>query len=81
MSLTLKFMDRIKKRNLIGIIGWLVISFVINILALILMILRECKQKEELGLSEIEWDDILRYTITILLGSCIQGLVIQYLLS
>lgn len=45
------------------------------------MVLRECKQKEQLGLSEIEWDDILRYTISILLGSCIQGLIIQYILS
>lgn len=74
-------MDRTKKRNLIGILGWFMVSLIMNVLAMIPMVLRECKQKEELGLSEIEWDDILRYTITILLGSCIQGLVIQYLLS
>lgn len=78
MSLTLMFMDRTKKRNLIGIIGWLIISFVINIIALIPMVLRELKQKEELGLEEVEWDDILRYTITIVLGACAQGLAIQY---
>lgn len=76
-------MNRTKKRNLIGIIGWFLISLIMSILAMIPMISRECKQKEELGLSEIKWDDdILRYTITILFGSCIQGLIIiQYLIS
>lgn len=70
-----------KKRNLIGTMGWFLVSLVINILAIIPMVLREFKQKKDLNLSELEWDDILRYSITIIIGSCIQGLVIQYLLS
>lgn len=74
-------MDRTKRRNLLGFIGWFIISLLISIIAMIPMVLRECKQKEQLGLNEIELDDILRYTISILLGSCIQGLVIQYILS
>lgn len=71
-------MDRTKKRNLLGIVGWFIISLAINALAFIPMVLRESKQKKELGLKEIEWDDILRYGITIVVGSCVQGLVIQY---
>lgn len=72
-------MDRTKKRNLMGIVGWFITSLVINVLAFIPMVLRELKQKKELGLKEVEWDDILRYGITIVVGSCVQGLAIQYL--
>lgn len=71
-------MDRTKKRNLMGIVGWFIISLVINALAFIPMVRRELKQKKELGLKEVEWDDILRYGITIVVGSCVQGLAVQY---
>lgn len=70
-------MDKIKKRNLIGFIGWLAVSLVINILAFVPMILREKKQSKDGGFP-LEWDDIIRYGIAILIGAGIQGLIIQY---
>ena len=70
-----------KKRNLIGIVGWFAVSLVINVLALVPMVLREEKQKKKLGLKEVEWDDILRYGVSIVVGSCAQGLAIQYFLG
>lgn len=74
-------MDISKKRNVIGFVGWLAVALVINLLALVPMVLRELKQKRELGLKELEWDDILRYGIAILLGSGVQGLALQWVLG
>lgn len=71
-------MDISKKRNILGTVGWFAVSLVINVLALVPMVLRELKQKKELGLNEVEWDDIIRYGFTILVGACAQGLAIQY---
>ena len=67
-----------KKRNILGVVGWFIVSLVINILAMVPMVLRELKQKKDLGLKEVEWDDIIRYGFTIFVGSCVQGLAIQY---
>lgn len=74
-------MDISKKRNVIGFVGWLAVALVINLLALVPMVLRELKQKRELGLKELEWDDVLRYGIAILLGSGVQGLALQWVLG
>lgn len=74
-------MDISKKRNIIGFVGWFAVSLVINLLAFVPMVLREQKQKRELGLKELEWDDVLRYGIAILLGSCLQGVALQWMLG
>ncbi len=66
-----------KKRNLLGIVGWLGLSLVINLLAIIPMVLRERYQARQ-NASPLEWDDILRYGFAIVVGSSIQGLAIQY---
>jgi hypothetical protein len=67
-----------KKRNALGIIGWFVVSLVINLLALVPMVLRERYQWEKYNLPEIEWYDILRYGVAIVIGSGLQGLTLQY---
>lgn len=67
-----------KKRNALGIIGWFVVSLVINLLALVPMVLRERYQWKKYNLSEIEWYDILRYGVAIVIGSGLQGLALQY---
>lgn len=67
-----------KKRNALGIIGWFVVSLAINLLALVLMVLRERYQWKKYNLPEIEWYDILRYGVAIVIGSGLQGLALQY---
>ena len=67
-----------KKRNALGIIGWFVVSLVINLLALVLMVLRERYLWKKYNLPEIEWYDILRYGVAIVIGSGLQGLALQY---
>lgn len=67
-----------KKRNALGIIGWFVVSLIINLLALVPMVLRECYQWKKYNLPEIEWYDILRYGVAIVIGSGLQGLALQY---
>lgn len=67
-----------KKRNVLGIIGWFVVSLVINLLALVPMVLRERYQWKKYNLPEIEWYDILRYGVAIVIGSGLQGLALQY---
>lgn len=73
-------MDRTQKRNVVGFIGWLLVSLVINLLALVPMVLREKKQAKDGGF-ELEWDDILRYGFAIVIGSGVQGVALQYLLG
>ena len=67
-----------KKRNALGIIGWFVVSLVINLLALVPMVLCERYQWKKYNLPEIEWYDILRYGVAIVIGSGLQGLALQY---
>ena len=70
-----------KKRNALGIIGWFVVSLAINLLALVPMVLRERYQWKKYNLPEIEWYDILRYGVAIVIGSGLQGLALQYFLK
>lgn len=67
-----------KKRNALGIIGWFVVSLIINLLALVPMVLRERYQWKKYNRPEIEWYDILRYGVAIVIGSGLQGLALQY---
>lgn len=67
----------VNKRNMAGILGWLAISLVINLLALVPMVLREKRQAKKGGFP-LEWDDIIRYGWAIIIGSGVQGLVLQY---
>ncbi len=67
-----------KKRNTIGVAGWLVCALVINLLALVPMVLRERQQARQTG-AALEWDDIMRYGFTIVVGSGLQGVALQYI--
>lgn len=69
-----------RKRNALGIVGWLSLSVVINVLALVPMVLRERRQAKEGGFA-LEWDDILRYGGAIAVGSSVNGLLWQWLLG
>lgn len=67
-----------KKRNILGVIGWMAVSLVINLLALVPMYLRERHQAKKGGF-DLEWDDIILYGFAIAAGSGLQGVAIQYL--
>ena len=63
-------------RNQKGIIGWFIISCIINLLAWPVMAGREYYQYKHYHLPSFEWDDIQRYTITIIAGSLINFVII-----
>jgi hypothetical protein len=69
-----------KLRNILGLICWFCVALVINVFAIIPMYLREKKQAKEGGF-EIEKDDIAFYSFAILMGSGIQGALIQWVCS
>lgn len=60
---------------------WFAVAIVINLLALIPMLVREYYQFRRYKLNAFEWDDVIRYGISIITGSCINGVLIQYLLE
>lgn len=66
----------INKRDIYGLIGWFIVSIFITILAIPIMIIREVYQWKHYNLSKFEWEDVIRYSIVILLGSVINYLLI-----
>ncbi len=67
-----------KTRNIIGFIGWFIAGFIVSLLALVPMVVRE-KHQAERGDFDLEWNDIIGYTLAIVLGASAQGLLLQYL--
>lgn len=66
-----------QKRDWIGLACWLFVSIVVGLLALPVMVGREIYQYQyrRYHLSRFEWEDVVRYTLVILLGSIIHYLV------
>ena len=64
------------KRNRQGVIGWFVASVFVGFLALPVMVLREVYQWKRYKLPGIEWDDICRYGLTIVIGSILHVLLL-----
>lgn len=56
------------KRDWYGVVGWFIVSLLINLLALIPMVYREYYQYKRYNI-EFEWEDVIRYSIVILVGS------------
>lgn len=68
---------KLNKRDWIGFACWLIISILIGILALPVMIGREMYQYKHYHLSKFEWEDIIRYSFVIIVGSVIHILLWQ----
>ena len=66
------------KRNIKGMIGWLCVSLLIGIIALPAMVLREIYQWAEYDIV-FEWDDIVRYSVVIAIGSVPHYLILWLL--
>lgn len=76
----MKDLFKLNKRDLIGLTCWLLISILIGLLALPVMVVREIYQYKHYHLAKFEWEDIVRYSVVILLGSIINYLILDSLL-
>lgn len=76
----MKDLLKLNKRDWIGLACWFLISVLINLLALPVMIGREIYQYKHYHLSRFEWEDVVRYSIVIVLGSIINYLILDSLL-
>lgn len=71
---------KLNKRDWIGLACWLLVSILVGLLALPVMIGREVYQYKHYQLAKFEWEDIVRYSVVILLGSIINYLILDSLL-
>lgn len=71
---------KVNKRDWIGLACWLLISMLVGLLALPVMVGREIYQYKHYHLAKFEWEDIVRYSVVILLGSIINYLILYSLL-
>lgn len=62
---------KLNKRDLVGLICWLIISTLIGLFALPIMVAREYYQYKYYHLAKFEWEDVVRYSVVIILGSII----------
>lgn len=67
---------KLNKRDLIGLACWLLISILVGLLALPVMVGREIYQYKHYHLTKFEWEDIVRYSVVILLGSIINYFIL-----
>lgn len=64
---------KLNKRDWIGLACWLLVSILIGLLALPVMIGREIYQYKHYHLAKFEWEDIIRYSFVIAIGSVIHS--------
>ena len=76
----LKRLFTLNKRDWIGLACWLLISILVGLLALPVMVGREIYQYKHYHLARFEWEDVVRYSIIIILGSIINYLILDSLL-
>ena len=81
MKTFLRNLITLNRRDLIGLACWLFVSILLGSLALPVMIGREIYQYRHYHLAKFEWEDIVRYTIVIILGSIINSIVFAYILK
>lgn len=71
---------KLNKRDYIGLACWLIVSMLVGLLALLVMVCREIYQYKHYHLAKFEWEDIVRYSLVIILGSIINYLILDLLL-
>lgn len=71
MKTFLRNLITLNKRDWIGLACWLLVSIFVGLLALPVMVGREIYQYKHYHLSRFEWEDIVRYSVVIVLGSII----------
>ena len=76
----MKNLFKLNKRDWIGLACCLLVSILIGLLALPIMVGREIYQYKYYRLTKFEWEDVVRYSIIIILGSIINYLILDSLL-
>ena len=76
----MKNLFKLNKRDWIGLACWLLISMLIGFLALPIMVGREIYQYKHYHLTKFEWEDVVRYSLVIILGSVIGFLIISHII-
>ena len=76
----MKNLFKLNKRDWIGLACWLPVSILLGLLALPIMVCREIYQYKHYHLAKFEWEDVVRYSIIIILGSIINYLILYSLL-
>lgn len=71
----MKNIFKLNKRDWIGLACWLLVSILVGLLALPVMIGREVYQYKHYHLSRFEWEDVVRYSLVIAIGSVIHFLL------
>ena len=73
----MKDLFKLNKRDWIGLACWLLASILIGLLALPIMVVMEYYQYKYYKLEMFEWEDIIRYSFVIIVGSVICFLLWQ----
>ena len=81
MNTFIRNLITLNRRDLIGIACWLLVSILVGPMALPVMIGREIYQYRHYHLPRFEWEDIVRYTLVILLGSIANHFIFAYVLK
>lgn len=76
----MKDLFKLNRRDWIGLACWLIVSMLVGLLSLPIMIGREIYQYKHYHLAKFEWEDIVRYSLVIILGSIINYLILDSLL-
>ena len=73
----MKNIFKLNKRDYIGLACWLLMGILIGLFALPIMVAREIYQYKHYKLERFEWEDIVRYSFVIAIGSIIHILLWQ----
>lgn len=65
----MKNIFKLNKRDCIGLACWLLMGILTGLFALFVMVSREMYQYKHYCLSHFEWEDVIRYSVVIVLGS------------
>lgn len=76
----LKRLFTLNRRDWIGLVCWFLLSVVIGIIAIPLMVWREIYQYDKYQLPRFEWEDVVRYSFVIIIGSVVNYLILDLLL-
>ena len=76
----MKDLFKLNKRDWIGLACCLLVSILVGLLALPIMVCREIYQYKHYHLEKFEWEDVVRYSIIIILGSIINYFILDSLL-
>lgn len=76
----LKQLATFNMRDLHGMIGWFITGIAVGLFAIPIMVAREYYQYKHYHLAKFECEDIVRYSVVIVLGSIINYLILDSLL-